>query len=202
MLFAQSKQLDPSVLDSLQRSLCAIYADHEQELEFLTESAVISPQQLSSILSQLPAQTQVHTPIHSPLPSTIQQLSNLNLSSEKNQFTPSPIPAPPPPAYASGLQVLSLASALYAYTPTDAGDLALQQHDRVQVTEHMNNDCMSISCAGSFVNVANNILPQGGEGEMNEQALRVSFRGAMSILSRRSVLRGFRHTLAIMATCL
>lgn len=54
-----------------------------------------------------------------------------------------PAPAPPPPAYASGPQVLSIVTALYAYAPTDAGDLALQPNDRVQVTEHMNNDCMS-----------------------------------------------------------
>nr|AEH41555.1 SH3 domain containing protein [Endocarpon pusillum] len=110
------------------------------ELEFLTDSSVISPQQLSSILSQLPAQTQVHAPVHSPVPSTIQPFSNLSLNNEKNQYIPSPVPAPPPPAYASGPQVLSLAIALYAYAPTDAGDLALQQNDRVQVTEHMNND--------------------------------------------------------------
>lgn len=78
------------------------------------------------------------------MPSTTQQLSNLTLTSEKNHFTSSPVPAPPPPAYALSPQVLSLASALYAYTPTDAGDLALQPNDRVQVTEHMNNDCKSI----------------------------------------------------------
>lgn len=34
-----------------------------------------------------------------------------------------------------------MAIALYAYSPTDAGDLALQQNDRIQVIEHMNNDC-------------------------------------------------------------
>jgi hypothetical protein len=43
---------------------------------------------------------------------------------------------------------LSIAAALYAYTPTDAGDLALQQNDRIQVTEHMNNDCKP--CARPF----------------------------------------------------
>ena len=118
------------------------HTDHEQELEFLTDSCIISPQQLSSILSQLPAQTQLHAPIQSPVPSTTQPFSNLSLN-EKTHYSPSPVAAPPPPAYASGPQVLSLACALYAYTPTDAGDLALQQNDRVQVTEHMNNDCMS-----------------------------------------------------------
>jgi len=88
-------------------------------------------------------------------------------------------PVPPPPAYASGPQVLSIVSALYAYTPTDAGDLALQQNDRVQVTEHMNNDC---ECPGSFSETQLYwlVLCQGGEGEMNERALRVYFQEAMS----------------------
>lgn len=117
------------------------HIDRKQELEFLTDSSVISPQQLSSILSQLPPQTQLHAPVQSPIPTATQQLTNLSLNNEKNQYVPSPAPAPPPPAYASGPQVLALASALYAYTPTDAGDLALQQNDRVQVTEHMNIDC-------------------------------------------------------------
>ena len=39
--------------------------------------------------------------------------------------------------------MLSIATALYAFTPTDAGDLALQAQDRIQVLEHMNNDCMT-----------------------------------------------------------
>ena len=172
-----------------------------QELEFLTDSAIISPQQLSSILSQLPAQTQIHAPVQSPVPSTTQQFSNLSLNNEKNHFTPSPVPAPPPPAYASGPQLLSLATALYAYTPTDAGDLALQQHDRVQVTEHMNNDCKSISVlAYEFVNAYETFL-QGGEVEMNEPDLKVSSREVMSTSSTRSVLRVCRHRSALMGTC-
>lgn len=65
---------------------------------------------------------------------------NLNL---KEHYSPVPTPAPlPPPAYPTGPSILSIASALYAYAPTDAGDLALQQNDRILVTEHMNNDCM------------------------------------------------------------
>lgn len=50
-------------------------------------------------------------------------------------------PTPPPPAYASAPPApaaLCTATALYAYQPTDAGDLALQANDRVQVTEYMN----------------------------------------------------------------
>lgn len=64
---------------------------------------------------------------------------NLNM---KEHYSPAPTPAPlPPPAYPTGPSILSVASALYAYAPTDAGDLALQQNDRILVTEHMNNDC-------------------------------------------------------------
>jgi hypothetical protein len=114
-------------------------------LEFLTDSSVISPQQLSSILAQLPAQTQLHAPIHSPgngaSPAPpVSQLSNITLN-EKANYGVVANPAPPPPAYAAAPQILSVAVALYAYTPTDAGDLALQPNDRIQVTEHMNNDC-------------------------------------------------------------
>ena len=116
-----------------------------QELEFLTDSSVISPQQLSSILSQLPAQTQLHAPLQASALASgttttpVETFAALNI---KEHYAPIPSPAPlPPPAYASGPQVLSIATALYAYQPTDAGDLALQQNDRIQVTEHMNNDC-------------------------------------------------------------
>lgn len=120
----------------------------DQELEFLTDTAVISPQQLASILAQLPAQTPSHAPLQPPPnvvanTTPIEQFSVMNI---KEHYTPIPTPAPlPPPAYAAGPQILSLASAMYAYSPTDAGDLALQQNDRIQVTEHMNNDCKSLA---------------------------------------------------------
>jgi hypothetical protein len=114
-----------------------------QELEFLTDCSIISPQQLSSILAQLPAQTPLHAPIQSPVTYTpVSQFSNISLN-EKSNYGQVPSPVPPPPAYASGPQILSIVTALYAYAPTDAGDLALQQNDRIQVTEHMNNDCES-----------------------------------------------------------
>jgi hypothetical protein len=123
-----------------------------QELEFLTDSSVISPQQLSSILAQLPAQTPLHAPLYTPITGSsptppTNLFSNINLN-EKANYGVATNPAPPPPAYASGPQILSIAAALYAYTPTDAGDLALQPNDRIQVTEHMNNDCKP--CARPF----------------------------------------------------
>jgi hypothetical protein len=121
-----------------------------QELEFLTDSSVISPQQLSSILSQLPAQTQLHAPLQAGAlasGATTTPVETFGALNVKDHYTTIPSPAPlPPPAYASGPQVLSIASALYAYSPTDAGDLALQQNDRIQVTEHMNNDCENCQC--------------------------------------------------------
>ncbi|KAL2003510.1 hypothetical protein VTN02DRAFT_3605 [Thermoascus thermophilus] len=124
------------------------------ELEFLTDASVITPQQLSSILSQLPSQTQLHAPLEQPRTSPAQttqptnvsyapptqQLANTSLNEKASVPSQYPSPAPPPPAYAPVAPVLSVASALYAYTPTDAGDLALQPHDRIQVLEHMNND--------------------------------------------------------------
>ncbi|EHY58786.1 protein that induces appearance of [PIN+] prion when overproduced [Exophiala dermatitidis] len=112
------------------------------ELEFLADTSIISPEQLSSILAQLPAQTPLHAPLHAPANAStetpVDQFSNMSL---KEHYAPVPTPAPlPPPAYVQTPQILSIATALYAYTPTDAGDLALQQGDRIQVTEHMNND--------------------------------------------------------------
>ncbi|KAL2836608.1 SH3 domain-containing protein [Aspergillus pseudodeflectus] len=137
------------------------------ELEFLAESAVITTQQLSSILSQLPnspstteSQRQVSapsdpSPVQQPVPTQTlpspapyspptTQFANTTLN-EKAQYGMNPPPpqqhyASPPPAYPQAPTILSIASALYAYSPTDPGDLALQPHDRVQVLEHMNAD--------------------------------------------------------------
>ena len=67
-------------------------------------------------------------------------LADVSLNEKSNGYS-SP---PPPPAYPPGPAVLSVATALYAYTPTDSGDLALQPNDRVSVLEHMNNDCTII----------------------------------------------------------
>lgn len=144
-----------------------------QELEFLTDAAVITPQQLAGILSQLPDQTQLHAPVTRevivapasaapiaapaavPVQSSVQspgptpfnpptaQFQNTSLDEKAAPQPQYQTTAPPPPAHAQTPPVLSLASAMYAYTPTDAGDLALQPNDRIQVLEHMNNDCRS-----------------------------------------------------------
>lgn len=56
------------------------------------------------------------------------------------QPTQSPVPTPAPPAYAAQATSLATATAIYAYNPTDAGDLALLPRDRVTITEFMNAD--------------------------------------------------------------
>lgn len=125
-----------------------------QELEFLADSSVITPQQLSSLLSQLPSQTSLHAPLQSspptpaPVPATpasppVTQLANTSLNEKRNTFyAPTPSPALPPPAYASSAAPPSVAtaSALYEYHPSDAGDLAILPNDRISITEFMNAD--------------------------------------------------------------
>ncbi|KAI9728258.1 MAG: hypothetical protein M1834_007751 [Cirrosporium novae-zelandiae] len=156
----------PSVEENLvaltNRSLRTI----RTELEFLTDSSVITPQQLSSILSQLPNQTPLHAPLHdAPTPATTalptpspqpiplaqpptNQMENMHMNEKQNGYfgSASPVPAgPPPPAYGAspapaGPPSLGVCEALYAYNPTDAGDLAVMPNDRITVIEHMNAD--------------------------------------------------------------
>ena len=74
---------------------------------------------------------------------------SLNGSNEKRQDfyggSPTPMQAQqPPPAYPTApapppvSNAITYATALYAYNPTDAGDLALNPNDRIAVTEYMN----------------------------------------------------------------
>ncbi|KAJ5703791.1 hypothetical protein N7493_010929 [Penicillium malachiteum] len=136
------------------------------ELEFLADSSVITRQQLNSILSQLPDESDarpvsrnrqatpaLHQPIPLPVPVQAQpppapysppvsQMNDASLNAKApihNQYA-TPPPQMPPPANNQGPPILSVASALYAYTPTDTGDLALVPNDRIQVMEHMNDD--------------------------------------------------------------
>lgn len=126
-----------------------------QELEFLTDASIISPQTLSELLSQIPDQTALHAPISvgavptvratagAPQPPT-SAMQNLNVREKQNNVyqQPSPAPSPAPPAYGSApppsLPPLAQATALYAYRGEDAGDLELQPNDHVVVTEYMN----------------------------------------------------------------
>ncbi|KAJ5929966.1 hypothetical protein N7466_005459 [Penicillium verhagenii] len=162
------------------------------ELEFLADSSVISRQQLNSILSQLPDESDARsaprrqiTPVTStpsPLPEPVQaqpapapydppvpQMQNVSLNEKAqmhNQYA-SPPPQMAPPAYPQVPPIRSLAEALYAYTPTDAGDLALQPHDRIQVIEHMNDDWWRgrnerTGMEGIFPRSYVNVIPEKG----------------------------------------
>ncbi|KAJ5220307.1 hypothetical protein N7468_009511 [Penicillium chermesinum] len=135
------------------------------ELEFLADASVISQQQLSSLLSQLPtnenaarsvyqAQTSsspasVAPPSFHAQPPPTTPMNNLSLNEKAplpepvrspvpvapQAFSPPPVPPPqaaPPP---QAPPVLAVATALYAYTPTDPGDLALNVGDKIQVSE-------------------------------------------------------------------
>ncbi|KAI9663869.1 MAG: hypothetical protein M1821_007359 [Bathelium mastoideum] len=133
------------------RSLKTIKA----ELDFLLDSALITPQQYETITSQLPHQPAVPASqtVASPAPPSA-SMNNLSLTqtntndskqngyfNEKQNQTNDyqPPPGPPPPAYTQPQpSALCSASALYAYNPTDAGDLALVPNDRIIVTEYMN----------------------------------------------------------------
>ncbi|KAI9881608.1 MAG: hypothetical protein M1830_000172 [Pleopsidium flavum] len=172
------------------------------ELEFLTDLSIISPQQLSSIISQLPSQSPVHAPLLSasitngtPALSTAQapvsEFTNTSLNEKQNGFyIPSQLPVPPPPAYASnasGPPPLATATALYAYQPTDAGDLALMPHDHIAVSEWMNADWAKgrnqrTGQEGifprSYVNVLDKQPPNSGPTNYGNMPLDVSQSGA------------------------
>ena len=126
----------------------------QQELEFLSDSGVITSDQLSTLLSQLPAQKSFHAPLASPQPTPIPaqpsplsppvaEMTNASLNEKQGNFyAPTPQSALPPPAYASSPAptALATASALYEYHPSDAGDLAILPNDRILITEFMNAD--------------------------------------------------------------
>lgn len=127
---------------------------------------MISPQQLADLLQRVPEQTALHAPISvgaipQGTPGVLQPptspLHNLNLQNghrangmnghmdekKDNPYYQPPASPQPPPAYNSpapqaNWPPLAQATALYAYTSSDAGDLELQPNDHVTVTEYMN----------------------------------------------------------------
>jgi len=167
--------VDTSVITSSQ--LNSILSQLPDETDAHAAVARQEPRQTS--LMQQPA------PSPSPLPEPVQaqpppapysppttQMSNVSFNEKAqlhNQYV-SPSPQPPP-AYPQVPPILSLATALYAYTPTDPGDLAMSPNDRIQVTEHMNDDCTFHS--HGYVETKANIL-QGGAVVTSGPAWRVS----------------------------
>ncbi|KAK4504014.1 hypothetical protein PRZ48_004929 [Zasmidium cellare] len=138
------------------------------ELEFLCDASVITPQTLNQLLQNIPQQTALHAPLSvgampsalnnantpvqpptSPMNNLSLQNSNTNggIDEKRDQYFNQPTPAAqPPPAYqappgpppTANWPPLCTATALYAYTSTDAGDLELQPNDNITVTEYMN----------------------------------------------------------------
>ena len=128
-----------------------------QELEFLADSSLLTQEQLSSILAQLPsARTlQPASVTHQAPTEAFSQLNVSNAQRQNGYFAPSRsekqqprsvTPSDAPPAYPVAptppiqqkTDALTYASALYAYKPTDPHDLELSAGDRIAVTEYMN----------------------------------------------------------------
>lgn len=129
------------------------------ELEFLSDTGHITGAQLSAILSNLPpadlptttsvltnssiarAETPVVTP--SPAPSAQNNTASYNNNSSAYDEKTGPVPTPAysqaPPAYTHP-PTLSIVTALYQYHASDAGDLALNPGDTINVTEYVNAD--------------------------------------------------------------
>lgn len=94
---------------------------------------------MSQILALLP---EARTASRASAPAPTTQLAATSFS-EKQQQLPSSYyqPALPPPVYGTAVaSVLAMAHALYAYHPSDAGDLAFSPADRIAIHEFMNAD--------------------------------------------------------------
>lgn len=203
--------------------------NNHQELEFLADASVITPRQLSTMLSQLPADLdsesqetrslpRQHQPsplqvvAPAPIPAPVQAQpppaaysppapaatpSYNEKAALHNQYASPPPQAPP--AYPQVPPILSLASALYAYTPTDQGDLALQPNDRVQVIEHMNDDCMLPRIRRG--NAPTDRYFQGGVVATSVPVRKVSSLEATSMSLMRRAGSPRRRRLATTGTC-
>ncbi|TIA69040.1 SH3-domain-containing protein [Aureobasidium pullulans] len=193
--------LEEMQIAQLNRSIRTIKA----ELEYLCDASVITPQQLSSLLSQIPAQTALHAPlsvgavpgavpINDAAPTAPMANLNIHRDDEKKQpnnfYQPSPAATPaPPPAYAApppSMPPLAQATALYAYNGTDPGDLELQPNDHINVMEYMNAEWWKgrSSRTGqegifprSYVRVIENALPQSAPTSYGNMPLEVSGQG-------------------------
>ncbi|KAJ5154522.1 uncharacterized protein N7500_009961 [Penicillium coprophilum] len=127
------------------------------ELEFLADSRVITPHQLSTILSQLPTDSEASRAAHASSSPPRQQAQPVPVQHVPVQAQPPPAPytpsySPPvsqimqarppgaPPAYPQVPPVMGLAVAMYEYHASDAGDLNMKPQDRIQIIEEMNKD--------------------------------------------------------------
>lgn len=120
-----------------------------------------APLSVGALPSALPS-----VPTAQPLPTN--GMNNMSLNEKSDYRDPSPAP---PPAYAAPptMPPLAHATALYAYNGEDAGDLSLQQGDRVSVSEYVNAEwwrgtCLRTGQQGifpmSYVKVVDEKMPQ------------------------------------------
>ncbi|KAK6530808.1 hypothetical protein TWF281_007645 [Arthrobotrys megalospora] len=123
------------------------------ELEFLSDTGHITGAQLSAILSNLPPSdlpattsalsnshvTRAETPVAAPSPAPVAAVTHTPTFNEKTNPVPTPAYSQAPPAYTHP-PTLSVVTALYQYHASDAGDLALNPGDTINVTEYVNSD--------------------------------------------------------------
>ncbi|KAF2812578.1 SH3-domain-containing protein [Mytilinidion resinicola] len=125
----------------------------QTELEFLVDSNVITNEQFTTIVNQLPLENtrtqSAATPVNAMAALAIQQPPQQQQTQhephhqdeKKQKIGYYADNNPPPPAYPSAPPapaILTTATALYQYNAQDAGDLALMPNDSIAVTEYMN----------------------------------------------------------------
>ena len=137
MVRPYSLYLAPSLFQSLcMTTAVLVFKLTAQELQFLADSSLLNQSQLSAITALLPSPSSSSS-VRDSVPNIV---ANNPPSEQQTNTYYQPIVSPaPPPAYAQPT-ALTTASSIYAYAPTDAGDLALLPNDRVQIYEYMNSD--------------------------------------------------------------
>ncbi|KAI9763685.1 MAG: hypothetical protein M1840_009158 [Geoglossum simile] len=119
------------------------------ELKYLTDASILTPQELSHILSLLPKNTSLRPPTRDgraaamptlPSPAPVKQPESTSLNEKQGSLAPTPSPVLPPPAYAPSLPPLAIATALYQYNTLEEGDLAFHLNDNISVLEYTNGE--------------------------------------------------------------
>lgn len=125
------------------------------ELEYLADTAVISPSALGQILSLLPAESTTRcppTPAAGPAPkSTTPAVSYPTFSpppQQQQQQQLLPVAPSAPPSYTPTPLVLSLAEAQWAFSGTEHGDLSFDAGAKLEILEKVKEDWWKGRVAG------------------------------------------------------
>lgn len=104
----------------------------------------MTPQQFSEIVAKLPSPSNGKAPLSNEAPKAQNTPTATRPTNTEKQSWSLPISALPqsPPAYTHSPipATLATAIAIYEYKPSDSGDLAIMQKDRILITEFMNAD--------------------------------------------------------------